>query len=239
MRINKYLASLGVASRRKVDVMIEEGKIRVGGRIVKLGEQIDPAHDNVTVGGKEVGQTTVDKVYYAVNKPKGVISTARDTHGRLTVVSLVRSRVRLFPVGRLDAESEGLMLLTNDGELMQRMTHPKYHVPKVYEVVILGNLSEERLARLRGRVKLRDGSMTMPADVRVIANKENKTVVEIILKEGKNRQIRRMCEALNLHLLNLKRVAMGPIELADLQTGESRKLEETEVKELYLVAGLA
>ncbi|MEX2027897.1 MAG: pseudouridine synthase [Candidatus Curtissbacteria bacterium] len=239
MRINKYLASFGVASRRKVDEMIEAGKVRINGRAARLGEQVDPARDRVSVGGKEIGGISVEKVYFAVNKPKGVISTARDTHGRPTVVSLVRSRQRLFPVGRLDAESEGLMILTNDGELMQRMTHPKYHVPKVYEIVILGNLSEERLARLRGRVKLRDGSMTVPAQVRVLADRENKTVVEMILKEGKNRQIRRMCEALHLHLLNLKRVAMGPIELGDLPSGSRRKLEDAEVKELYRVAGLA
>ncbi len=239
MRINKYLASLGVASRRKVDTLISEGKVKINGRTVKLGEQIEPGKDKVTVGGREVESTTPDKVYFAVNKPKGVVSTARDTHGRRTVVSLVKSKERLFPVGRLDMESEGLMLLTNDGELMQRMTHPKYHVLKVYEVVVLGSVGDEKIGRMRSGMKLRGGDVTRPAKVKVESRNEHKTVLIIELGEGKNRQIRRMCEALHLHLLDLKRVELGSLKLDDLGTGQFRALKEEEINGLYEVAGLA
>ncbi len=237
MRINKYIASLGVASRRKVDEMIESGKVKVNGKVAKLGQKVE-ATDKIQVGGREVAGKR-EKIYFAVNKPKGVISTARDTHGRRTVVSLVRSGERLFPVGRLDAESEGLMLLTNDGELMQRLTHPKYHVPKVYEVVVLGSMGEEKIGRMRSGMRLRNGDVTRPAKVKVESRDEHKTVLIIELGEGKNRQIRRMCEALHLHLLNLKRVELGPVRLEGLPAGGHRRLEEDEVKDLYRVAGLA
>ncbi|MDO8486789.1 MAG: pseudouridine synthase [Candidatus Curtissbacteria bacterium] len=237
MRINKYLASLGVASRRKVDEMIEEGKVRVGGRAAKLGEKIDPIRDKVTVGGREVGSTP-NRVYFAVNKPKGIVSTVADTDGRRTVVSLVKSKERLFPVGRLDMESEGLMLLTNDGELMQRMTHPKYHVLKVYEVVVLGSVPDDKIGRMRSGMKLRGGDFTAKAKVDVVSRDEHKTILMVTLGEGKNRQIRRMCEALHLHLLNLKRVEFGPLKLDGLVAGRFRALESGEINELYRVAGL-
>lgn len=229
MRINKYLASLGVASRRKVDALIGAGKVRVNGRAAKLGEKVDPARDRVTVDGKEVGPK-VDRVYFAVNKPKGVISTAADTHGRRTVVSLVRTKERLFPIGRLDAESEGLMILTNDGELMQRLTHPKYHVPKVYEVVVLGSITDEKIGRVRSGMRLRNGEVTAPAKVKVESQSEHKTILIVELSEGKNRQIRRMCEALHLHLLNLKRIAIGTVLLGDLASGQLREITKDEIE---------
>lgn len=229
---------MGVASRRKVDEMIKAGKVRINGRAAKLGEQIDPTRDKVKVGGKEVGRNRVEKVYFAVNKPKGIVSTVADTHGRRTVVSLVKSKERLFPVGRLDMESEGLMLLTNDGELMQRMTHPKYHIPKVYEVVVLGSVTEDKIGRMRSGMKLRGGDVTRPVKVKVESRNEHKTVLIIELGEGKNRQIRRMCESLHLHLLALKRVEMGPLKLDGLAAGRFRALEPGEINELYRVAGL-
>lgn len=237
MRINKYLAGLGVASRRKVDEMIEAGKVRINERAAKLGEQIDPTRDRIAVGGKEVGSRP-QRVYFAVNKPKGIVSTARDTHGRRTVVSLVKSKERLFPVGRLDMESEGLMLLTNDGELMQRMTHPKYHVPKVYEVVVLGSVTDEKIGRMRSGMKLRGGDFTSGAKVDIVSRDEHKTVLMVTLGEGKNRQIRRMCESLHLHLLALKRVEMGSLKLDGLAAGRFRALDPGEISELYQVAGL-
>ncbi len=237
MRINKYLASLGVASRRKVDEMISEGKVRVNGKVAKLGQKVDET-DKILVDGREISEKR-EKVYFAVNKPKGVISTAIDTHKRKTVVDLVRSKERLFPVGRLDAESEGLMLLTNDGELMQRLTHPKYHVPKVYEVVVLGSITDEKIGRVGSGMRLRNGDVTGPAKVKVESRDDHKTVLMVELGEGKNRQIRRMCEALHLHLLNLKRVELGPIKLECLPVGGHRRLEEDEVKDLYRTAGLA
>lgn len=237
MRINKYLASLGVASRRKVDAMIEKGKVKVNGKVAKLGQKVGET-DKILVDGREIYDKN-DKVYFAVNKPKGVVSTVLDTHGRRTVLSLVKSKERLFPVGRLDMESEGLMLLTNDGELMQRLTHPKYHVPKVYEVAVLGSITDEKIGRMRSGMRLRNGEVTRPAKVKIISRDEHKTVLGIGLGEGKNRQIRRMCEALHLHLLNLKRVELGSVRLEGLPVGEHRKLEKDEVKDLYQTAGLA
>ncbi|MBI2598670.1 rRNA pseudouridine synthase [Candidatus Curtissbacteria bacterium] len=230
-RINKYLASLGVASRRKVDAMIEAGKVRVNGQLAKLGQKVDPRRDKVTLNGQVISAKK-ELTYIILNKPKGVISTAKDTHDRKTVVDLVRSKERLFPVGRLDSQSEGLILLTNDGELMQRMTHPKYHVPKVYEVVVLGNVSDLKIGRMRSGMRLRGGDFTSEAKVEVTLRDEHKTILMVTLGEGKNRQIRRMCEALHLHLLALKRVSMGPVKLGDLGKGQSRMLESKELKEL-------
>lgn len=239
MRINKYLASLGVASRRKVDALIEAGKVKINGRAARLGEQIDPARDKVAVLGRDVSSNLKKRVYFVVNKPKGVISTVSDTHGRRTVVSLVKSKERLFPVGRLDMESEGLMILTNDGELMQRMTHPKYHVPKVYEVLNSGSVNDEKIARIKSGMRLKNGEITAPCEVKVLNVSGNRTLLRITLGEGKNRQIRRMYESLHLYLVNLKRVSMGPVKLGNLEKGKSRKLTEDEVRGLYFAAGLS
>lgn len=222
---------MGVASRRKVDAMIEAGKVRVNGQLAKLGQKVDPRRDKVTLNGQVISAKK-ELTYIILNKPKGVISTAKDTHDRKTVVDLVRSKERLFPVGRLDSQSEGLILLTNDGELMQRMTHPKYHVPKVYEVVVLGNVSDLKIGRMRSGMRLRGGDFTSEAKVEVTLRDEHKTILMVTLGEGKNRQIRRMCEALHLHLLALKRVSMGPVKLGDLGKGQSRMLESKELKEL-------
>jgi len=230
VRINKYLANLGVASRRGVDEMIEQGRIMVNGKSATPGMKTNPHKDEIALDGKTV--TRKDSLTYIIlNKPKGVISTAEDTHYRETVTDMVKTDVRLYPVGRLDQESEGLVLLTNDGELTFRLTHPKYHIPKVYEVLILGQVKEGKLQDLRNGVELDDGK-TQLAKVIILRSERHRTLLQITLYEGRKRQIRRMAAALHLHILQLKRVKIGLVELGDLREGKYRTLSKEEVATL-------
>jgi 23S rRNA pseudouridine2605 synthase len=227
MRLAKYLAHAGVASRRAAEAMIADGQVTVRGKLVT-----DPARDvdetsDVKVDGRPVAPEP--REVFALNKPAGVVSTAQDTHGRPTVVDLVESSRRLYPVGRLDADSTGLILLTNDGELAERLTHPRYGVAKVYRVRLQpAMVSERNLQRLRHGVELEDGR-TAPAEVRVAGRGK----VEITLREGRKRQVRRMCEAVGHHVLELERVAFGPLGLRNLATGDSRRLTQQEVERLW------
>jgi 23S rRNA pseudouridine2605 synthase len=241
VRLAKYLAHAGVASRRASERLIEEGRVSVDGAVVR-----DPARD-VAVGedewrdgradGAPAARITVDggplagrepRVVYAVHKPLGVLSTARDPRGRATVVELVDEPRRLYPVGRLDADSAGLILLTNDGELAHRLTHPRFEVPKTYRVRVAGGpVPKQALAALRGGVMLEDG-MTAPARVRKLAA----DVLELTIHEGRNRQVRRMCEAVGHPVVRLERVRFGELELGDLPSGRHRRLSEAEVGRL-------
>jgi 23S rRNA pseudouridine2605 synthase len=228
MRLAKYLAHAGVASRRAAETMIAEGRVTIAGQIA-----LDPAQDvdeqcSLTVDGRPVAGAE-QPVAYAVNKPLGVLSTAQDTHGRPTVVSLVghESR-RLYPVGRLDADSSGLIVLTNDGALAQRLTHPSFEVPKTYRVRLSGGpVGESALAKLRAGIRLEDG-MTAPAQVRRVGQ----GVLEVTIHEGRNRQVRRMCEAVGHPVLALERVAFGRLKLGELASGASRRLTEAELARL-------
>lgn len=228
MRLAKYLAHAGVASRRAAETTIAEGRVTVAGQIV-----LDPARDvdersAVTVDGRPI-QGPEQMVVYAVNKPIGVLSTVQDTHGRPTVVSLVADETRrLYPVGRLDADSSGLILLTNDGALAQRLTHPSFEVPKTYRVRLGGGaVGESALAKLRTGVRLEDG-MTAPAQVRRVAQ----GALEVTIHEGRNRQVRRMCEAVGHPVLALERIAFGRLKLGELAPGASRRLTEAELARL-------
>lgn len=235
MRLAKYLAHAGVASRRAAERMVEEGRVSVDGAVVR-----DPARD--VPGESAQGSVTVDgaplqgpepRVVYALNKPTGVLSTANDPQGRPTVVELVAERRRLYPVGRLDADTSGLILLTNDGELANRLTHPRYEVPKTYRARIAsGPLRAEALEELRRGVRLEDGP-SAPADVRELGREE----IEITIREGRNRQIRRMCEAVGHPVVGLERVRMGSLELGDLAPGAHRALSEDEVAMLLDAGG--
>jgi len=230
VRLAKFLAHSGVASRRAAERMIVEGRVSVGGETVT-----DPARDvdessGVAVEGRRVAPEPLE--VYALNKPAGVVSTARDTHGRPTVVELVRSRRRLYPVGRLDAESTGLILLTNDGELAERLTHPRYGVEKVYRARVQpARLAPRALKALREGVDLDDGR-SAPARVRQPAP----GVLEIALREGRKRQVRRMVEAVGHRVVELERVAFGPLGLRGLEPGRSRRLRDSEVERLRRVA---
>ncbi len=227
MRLAKYLAHAGVASRRAAETMIAAGRVRLDGAIVR-----DPARDagednRVEVDGRLLSGPET-RVVYAVHKPVGVHSTAHDTHGRPTVVELVGEERRLYPVGRLDADSSGLILLTNDGELANRLTHPRYGVPKTYRVRVGGgSVGERALQALRTGVQLDDGK-TAAAQVRRLRG----DLIEFTIREGRNRQVRRMCEAVGHPVLALERVRLGPVALGDLKPGASRRLSQAEIAKL-------
>ena len=207
VRINKFLASLGIASRRKIDEMILMGKIKINNKVItQLGTKINPNKDIVEVDNKKIQtQQTENFTYIILNKPKGIIATASDTHYRKTVLDIVNSKQRLYPVGRLDQDSRGLILLTNDGKLTYALTHPKYHVPKTYEVKILGNVKDSIVEKLRNGVELEEGK-TAKADIKICQRNVKQSLLEITLYEGKKRQIRRMCAALHLFLIDLRRI---------------------------------
>ena len=230
MRLAKYLAHSGVASRRAAEKLIANGRVTVGGQTVT-----DPARDvdegsGVAVDGGAIKPES--RVVYALNKPKGVVSTAHDPGGHPTVVQLVPAERRLYPVGRLDVESTGLILLTNDGELANRLMHPRYEVPKTYRVQVSPNISEAALSSLRDGVELDDGP-TAPAKVRRLAPAR----IEITIREGRNRQIRRMLEVVGHRVVSLQRVAFGPLRLAGLDSGAYRRLSGAEVERLRKSTG--
>lgn len=228
MRLAKYLAHGGVASRRASEEIIREGRVTVGGEIVT-----DPARDVDGSSGVAVDGVTVtgeeQRVVFAVNKPAGYVSTAKDTHERRKVTDLVPGRHgRLYPVGRLDVDSTGLLLLTNDGALAHRMMHPSFEVPKTYKVkVAKGPVSQRAVERLRAGVKLEDGR-TAPARVVRVSG----TVLELTIHEGRKHQVRRMCEAVGHPVVALERVKFGPLELGDLAPGKTRRLSAPEVERL-------
>ena len=235
-RIQKVLARAGVASRRAVEEMIVRGRIRVNGERVALGRRIDAAKDIVEVDGSRVPLST-DLAYYLVNKPVGVVTTAHDEEGRETVMDLLEVEVRVFPVGRLDMDSEGAVLLTNDGELAQRLTHPSFGVPKTYLVEASGSVKEKSLRALARGVELDDG-VTTPAEVRLVEKNPRGTLVEMSITEGRNRQIRRMFDAVGHPVRRLVRTAIGPLMLGRLKPATYRKLRPDEVMSLYRAAGL-
>lgn len=229
IRINKYLAVLGICSRRKADQMIKQGIIRINGEIAQLGSVINSEKDQISIKNKIINKESESKVYYLLNKPKGVVCTVKDPHGRLTVVDLLRNvKERVYPVGRLDIDSHGLILLTNDGELANRITHPKFHIPKTYLVTVLGKVSNYQLEKLRLGVELSDGT-TQPAEVKIVEKENQQTRLEVVLHEGRNRQIRRMCAALNLQILDLQRVAIGKIKLDNIKSGRYLEIQKTEL----------
>jgi len=235
-RIQKVLARAGVASRRAVEEMIVRGRIRVNGGRVELGMRIDPSKDLVEIDGSRV-PLQAELAYYLVNKPVGVVTTASDEQNRETVLDLIEVETRVYPVGRLDIESEGAVLLTNDGELALRLTHPRYGVGKTYLVEVGGGVKEKTVRRLARGVELSDG-MTAPAQARLIERSPGATLVEISLTEGRNRQIRRMFEAVGHPVQRLVRTAIGPLMLGRLKPGTYRKLRLEEVRKLYRAAGL-
>jgi 23S rRNA pseudouridine2605 synthase len=230
MRLGKFLAHAGVASRRAAEEIVRDGRVTVDGEVVT-----DPARgvdesNAVEVDGRRLEPEPLE--VHALNKPVGVVSTARDTHGRPTVVQLVRSRRRLYPVGRLDADTTGLILLTNDGELAERLTHPRYGVKKVYRAKVQPpRLSPRALEALKKGVELEDGR-TAPAQAR----QPGSGVVELTIREGKKRQVRRMLEAVGHRVVELERVAFGPLGLRGLEMGKSRRLSQREVERLRRAA---
>lgn len=237
MRLQKYLAQCGVASRRKSEELIESGKVKINGRVAQIGDKVNPKKDDITVSGKKIVKSK-KYTYIMLHKPRGFITTMSDEMDRKCVAMLVKDvGARVYPVGRLDRESEGLLLMTNDGEFANAMTHPTKHVPKTYRVTVRPSISEEQITKLSTGIVI-DGRMTAPAEVRVVKREENRVVIEIILYEGRNRQIRKMCDALGLEVARLKRIAVGSVKLGMLPQGKWRELSEEEVHKLATSAGL-
>jgi 23S rRNA pseudouridine2605 synthase len=231
IRVQKYLSDCGFASRRKAEELIRENRVYINKTPAGLGDGIVPGRDRVFVDGKEIVRTN-QKIYLMLNKPRGFITSLRDEKGRDVVTSLLTGvEQRVYPVGRLDYNSEGLLLFTNDGELANRLTHPRYEVQKTYLVVLSGVLSDAQVDRLRKPVLLDDGKV-QPVSVSVAEKRPNATVLSITVKEGKNREIRKICEANGLLIRKLKRVAEGGVELGDLQSGKWRYLSKAEEQTL-------
>jgi 23S rRNA pseudouridine2605 synthase len=225
-RVQKVLARAGLGSRRTCDELVAAGRVTVNGEVAELGSRVDPDHDTIAVDGAVVG-VRPGLVHYLLNKPAGVVTTASDPQGRPTVVELVPSEPRVFTVGRLDAETEGLLLLTNDGDLAQRVAHPSHGVEKEYLAEVEGDPSRGTLRRLREGVELDDG-MTAPAKVTAVAP----GALRIAIHEGRNRQVRRMCAAVGHPVVRLVRVRIGPLADRRLAPGEWRELTQDEVRSL-------
>ncbi|MBR2315468.1 MAG: rRNA pseudouridine synthase [Clostridia bacterium] len=231
MRLQKYLAECGVASRRKSEELIEQGKVKVNGRVARIGDKINPKKDDITVSGKKIVKSR-QYTYIILHKPRGFITTMSDEMGRKCVAELIKDvNARVYPVGRLDRDSEGMLLMTNDGEFANAMTHPTKHVPKTYRVTVRPSITDEQITALTTGIML-EGRKTAPAEVRVLTREEGRVVIEIVLYEGRNRQIRKMCESLGLEVARLKRTAIGTIKLGMLPQGKWRELTEDEVHKL-------
>jgi 23S rRNA pseudouridine2605 synthase len=237
-RLQKVLAHAGVASRRKCEEYILDGRVTVNGKVVKeLGTKVDPSTDRIEVDGKPIA--TERKVYVMLNKPRGVVTTAHDPQGRKTVVQLLENeyKERIYPVGRLDLDTAGLLILTNDGTLANGLMHPSKEIEKVYRAWVHGKVSSEKAKQLAKGIELEDG-MTAPAKVKILEVGDDETYLEITIHEGRNRQVRRMCEAIGHPVKSLMRTELAFLKLGGLRYGEYRELTRQEVRRLYAVAGL-
>ena len=231
IRLQKILAASGVASRRKAEVMIAAGRVTVNGRVAHLGDSALPGKDKVLLDGQPLGHSE-KKLYLALHKPRGFVTTLHDERGRKCVAQLVEDvGERVYPVGRLDKDSEGLLLLTNDGDFANQVAHPKRHVAKTYRVTVRPSVTEDQLNQLSTGIVI-EGRRTAPAKVRVLQQELGRVVLEIVLYEGRNREIRKMCEALGLEVARLKRIAVGPVRLGMLPQGKYRELTKEELRAL-------
>lgn len=234
MRINKFLSSLGIASRRAIDKYIEEGRIKVNGVIASTGIDVTE-EDEIYIDNKRIETKRIEeKVYFMLNKPLEVLSASSDDRGRKTVVDLIKTDKRIFPIGRLDYMTSGLILLTNDGELFNRLVHPKSEIYKKYYIKVFGEVKKEEIEELKKGVLLEDGK-TLPAKVSGIKYDKNKTSMSISIREGRNRQIRRMIEKFGYKVLMLRREKIGELSLGDLKEGKYRELTREEIEYLYSV----
>lgn len=236
IRIQKLISDSGLCSRRKAEELISQGRVTVNGRPCSLGDKAG-IRDLIAVDGKAIAEQPREKRYIMLNKPRGYITTMSDEQGRKIAADLLDGvEERVVPVGRLDRNSEGLLLFTNDGDFANRITHPSRHVSKTYRVTIDGKVSEEQLMQLATGVELDDGKVTLPCTVDVLVEEPNRTVLRIVIKQGLNRQIRRMCAAVGLSVGRLRRVAVGSVKLGMLKTGEWRDLTAEEVKSLRMAS---
>ena len=234
-RLQKYLAECGIASRRKCEEYILQGKVKINNNIVtELGTKINPQKDKVTFEGKEVKREN-KKIYILLNKPIGYVTTAEEQFGRDKVLDLVKVKERIVPVGRLDMYTSGALILTNDGDFVYKVTHPKHEITKTYTVTLKGIVTKSEVEKLRKGVKIED-YITKPAEVKILKTDEDKDIsrLEITIHEGKNRQIRRMCESIEKKVIALHRSKIGNIDVKNLKIGQWRYLKENEVKQLIV-----
>jgi 23S rRNA pseudouridine2605 synthase len=229
-RINKFLAERGICSRRAVDKLIEEGKILINGKKAQMGEKVG-LDDSIEVDGRQINKGSEEKRYIILNKPKGIISAVKDDRNRKTVVDIVGIKERIYPIGRLDYDTEGLILLTNDGDLFNKVVHPRSEIYKVYVAKVRGRISDESLGELSCGIELEDG-MTLEANVRLIERDEKKSLVEIGIREGRNRQVRRMFSAVGNEVIELERISIGKLTLEGIGRGQWRDLIEEELEYL-------
>ncbi len=230
-RLQKVMAAAGIASRRASEELIAEGRVTVNGEVAQLGRKVDPATDDIRVDGERINADP-DRVYVMLNKPQGVVTTVDDPEGRPTVMDLVNLPMRLFPVGRLDLDTEGLLLLTNDGDLAHGLMHPSHEVPKTYVALVSGPLRRPTLQQLRDGVLLEDGT-ARPIDVTVLEEQKGKALVQLTMTEGRKREVRRMFSAVGHPVERLARVAFGGVELGDLRQGRWRHLTQQEIGRLH------
>ena len=236
-RIQKILSEAGVCSRRKAEELVRAGAVKIDGHRATIGQQVDPHQCRITVDDQPINYSSKrEKHYIALNKPRGYVTTMSDERGRKTVSELVSEvGTRVYPIGRLDMVSEGLLLLTDDGDFANMMMHPKFHITKRYRVTVDSGVTDEALSRLSSGVVI-DGRMTAPAVINVVTASPTRTVMEMTIREGRNRQIRKMCEAVSLNVKRLKRTAIGPLKLGMLQPGEWRELTRAEIAALRRAA---
>ncbi len=232
VRLQKYFTDCGIMSRRAAEEQIRLGRVRVNGSVAKIGDTIEAGVDTVEYDGRIIVPMCDEKVCIALNKPRGIVTTVSDEKGRPSINMLVADLgIRVYPIGRLDMDSDGLILLTNDGELANRLTHPKHEIPKIYHVSVKGKPTNEQISVLRGKMML-DGYEILPVKVTVISNAKydtDSTVLEMTLYEGRNRQIRKMCEKADLKITRLTRIAIGKILLGGLPTGKWKRLSKNEI----------
>lgn len=239
IRLQKILADFGVASRRAAEELIRQGRVSVNGAVASVGMKADPARDRIMLNGHPLRRPArTENLYIMLNKPRGYITTMSDEMERKCVAELVRSiPQRVYPIGRLDRESEGLLLMTNDGAFANAMMHPSRHVPKTYRVTVRPGVSREQLQQMEQGVVI-EGRKTAPAGVSVLAAEPGRVVLQIVLHEGRNREIRKMCEVLGLETARLKRTAFGPVRLGMLAPGKWRRLSSEEIESLRAAAGM-
>lgn len=231
IRLNRFLANAGLDARRKITDLLQKEEVTVNDkRVSEPGIRIDPVKDQVKINGKKI-EISHNFVYFLLNKPRGIISSVQDEYGRKTVVDLVPTQERIYPVGRLDAETSGALILTNDGEFTNYLTHPKYHIDKTYWCLVPGKVNDKQKKQLEQGLQLKDG-MTSPAKVEILAEKPARTAFTITIHEGRNHQVRRMLSRVGLELIELKRISIGNLHLGDLGYGKYRALTKQEISEL-------
>ena len=234
IRVQKFLAECGIASRRKCEEFITEGRVKVNGVTVELGAKVNPEKDKVEFDDKEVRATKKEYTYILLNKPIGVVTTAEDQFERETVLDLVKVKTRVVPVGRLDMYTSGALILTDDGDFIYKVTHPKHEIDKTYTVTLIGTVTDEDIEKLRAGVEIEGGYLTKPAKARIMKIDEQKNIsrVEITIHEGKNRQVRKMCEAIGKKVVALHRAKIGNLGVKDLKLGTWRYMTKKEVEQI-------